>query len=422
MSPPRHLPPNGPLPDLVSRHFEEASFLWTLRRRAVDAPHYTFADLERLDERIEAHLDGLRIAGASAEAVIDEGLDVAGPGEVFVSAAIAIESGSESRLSPVLEFARDSEPGLEAFLAALCWLPGPRVADVLGHLARREDPTLCRIALAGHAAHGQAPGAMLHQSLSSRDTGLRALALQVVGELGRREFLPEAKLALTSEDERCRYVAARTCALLEERAALPVLRSLTERVGRNEAEAVSLAVRRMELADARAWLMGFTEQPEQRRLAIAGIAATGDPFFIPWLLRMMRMPELARVAGESFRFITGADLSDRPLEGVAPKVEVETAANEDDVLEIEADADLPWPSPDAVEAWWARRKGNFHPESRYLLGHPMTVASLRGALALGRQRERRAAALELAMRHPGQPLFDVEAPGFKQRKWLSALQ
>jgi len=78
MSPPRHLPPNGPLPDLVSRHFEEASFLWTLRRRAVDAPHYTFADLERLDERIEAHLDGLRIAGASAEAVIDEGLDVAG--------------------------------------------------------------------------------------------------------------------------------------------------------------------------------------------------------------------------------------------------------------------------------------------------------------------------------------------------------
>ncbi|QRK11038.1 hypothetical protein JQX13_13770 [Archangium violaceum] len=58
MNPSRPLPPNGPLPAFVSRHFEDASFLWALRNRAVDSSHYTFADLELLDERVESHLDG----------------------------------------------------------------------------------------------------------------------------------------------------------------------------------------------------------------------------------------------------------------------------------------------------------------------------------------------------------------------------
>ncbi|MBZ4420404.1 TIGR02270 family protein [Myxococcus sp. RHSTA-1-4] len=422
MSPPGPLPPNGPLPDFVSRHFEEASFLWTLRHRAIDAAHYTFADLERLDERVEAHLDGLRIAGAAAEAVIDEALSVAGAGEIFASAALALESGSTARLSPVLELARDSDAGLEAFVSAHCWLPWPRVAKALGQLAHEDDTVLCQAALAGHAAHGQDPGAVLPRALSSTDAGLRARALQVVGELRRRELLPVARQALASEDEACRFFAARACVLLGERAALSVLRSLAGSAGAHAAEAVSLAVRRMERGEAREWLMGFTERPEHRRLALAGSAALGDTFFIPWLLRMMRVPELARAAGEAFRFITGADLSERSLEGTAPEAGPDTAEQEDETPEAESDADLPWPAPDAVAAWWAERKRDYHPETRYLLGRPMTPEALREVLGVGRQRERRAAALELAMRHPGQPLFDIKAPGFRQRQWLAALQ
>ncbi|OJH33680.1 hypothetical protein BON30_47435 [Cystobacter ferrugineus] len=116
------LPSNDPLPEIVSRHFEEASFLWTLRRRAIHAPHYTFTDLERLDERVEAHLDGLRIAGGAAQAVIDEALSVAGGGEIFAATVLAFDKGSADCLAPVLELARDSESGLEAFLSALSWL------------------------------------------------------------------------------------------------------------------------------------------------------------------------------------------------------------------------------------------------------------------------------------------------------------
>lgn len=41
----------------------DASFLWGLRSTAVSAPHYNLADLAKLDGRVEAHIDGLRIAG-----------------------------------------------------------------------------------------------------------------------------------------------------------------------------------------------------------------------------------------------------------------------------------------------------------------------------------------------------------------------
>ena len=44
---------------VLSQHAENASFLWELRNRAVAAPHYSLADLAKLDLRVEANLDGL---------------------------------------------------------------------------------------------------------------------------------------------------------------------------------------------------------------------------------------------------------------------------------------------------------------------------------------------------------------------------
>ena len=49
--------------EIVSQHAEEAAFLWLLRSNAIHAPHYSLKDLAKLDDRVEAHLDGLRIAG-----------------------------------------------------------------------------------------------------------------------------------------------------------------------------------------------------------------------------------------------------------------------------------------------------------------------------------------------------------------------
>jgi len=48
----------------------------------------------------------------------------------------------------------------------------------------------------------------------------------------------------------------------------------------------------------------------------------------------------------------------------------------------------------------------------------MTIEWLKTVLRDGRQRQRAAAALELAIRQPGTPLFNVKAPGFRQIELL----
>ncbi len=47
---------------IVSQHAEEAAFLWLLRSNAIHQPHYALKDLAKLDDRVAAHLDGLRVA------------------------------------------------------------------------------------------------------------------------------------------------------------------------------------------------------------------------------------------------------------------------------------------------------------------------------------------------------------------------
>jgi len=55
----------------------------------------------------------------------------------------------------------------------------------------------------------------------------------------------------------------------------------------------------------------------------------------------------------------------------------------------------------------------------WLCDKPMSIDWLQVVLRDGYQRQRAAAALELAIRQPGTLLFNVKAPVFRQIQWLS---
>src|SRR5689334_17048289 len=118
------------IPLVLEQHAEEADFLWVLRDAAVHAPHYSVEDLSRLDLRLEAHLDGLRIAGPSGWQVVRDILKLESPGEIFAAAVIAFESGDPKRTDLVLD-AGTATPDLErGLVSAIGWLP-PKKADRL---------------------------------------------------------------------------------------------------------------------------------------------------------------------------------------------------------------------------------------------------------------------------------------------------
>jgi uncharacterized protein (TIGR02270 family) len=181
-----------------------------------------------------------------------------------------------------------------------------------------------------------------------------------------------------------------------------------------------MALRRMSVVEAHHWRQAVAQKAHLQKIALIGAGAIGDPALVPWLIEYMSVPEMARVAGESCAMITGVDLAYEQLEGKWPEgFEAGPTENpEDEDVQMDPDEDLPWPEPRLIQEWWQKNKANFRSGVRYLCGKPISEQQCHHVLRYGYQRQRAAAAIELVMMKPGQPLFEVRAPGFRQQKLL----
>lgn len=408
------------IPVVIEQHAEEAAFHWLLRDAAVCDPHYSLDDLAKLDNRLDAHIDGLRIAGEAGWEICKEALRFEEPGEIFTAAFLAVESGDVARVKTVFE-AGSALPELSrGLISALGWLPYPQAESHIQPLLVNESPDLRRIAIAACAIHRQDPGHALSDALSSDDALLQARALRAAGQLGRIDLLPMIQLHLTTDNDLCRYAAAWSTTLLGDHRAISTLQNFAHSSLPYQEEAAKIALRRMDLATAHDWQQALAQSLQTMRLAIIGAGVIGDPVSIPWLIEQMAIPELARVAGEAFTMITGIDIAYEDLEGEWPD-DFEagpTEDPEDENVDMDPDEDLPWPQPQLIDQWWRTHRGELQDGTRHLLGKPMSLEWLQDVLRNGMQRQRAAAALELAMRQPGQPLFEVRAPGFRQQYLL----
>ena len=61
--------------------------------------------------------------------------------------------------------------------------------------------------------------------------------------------------------------------------------------------ACAMAIRRMSVQEAQAWLKTLASNPGTRRLAVQAAGVIGDPANIPWLMQQMADPIVARVGG-----------------------------------------------------------------------------------------------------------------------------
>ena len=171
---------------MVSQHAEQASFLWTLRDRAVDDAAYTLENLETLDSRVEAHVDGLRVAGRNGLDVVRATYSMEEAGEVFATTVMAMEPGAAVRpvFDSVLEAPLSHPDVARGLISALAWIPFSRIEHKVAPLLVARSPAHRRIAIAAYAAHRRDPGPPLAKAIACEDDARRARALRVVGELG----------------------------------------------------------------------------------------------------------------------------------------------------------------------------------------------------------------------------------------------
>jgi uncharacterized protein (TIGR02270 family) len=408
------------IPHIVEQHAEEAAFLWLLRDAAVDAPHYDLKDLARLDERVEAHIDGLRVAAEPgweiALAQLDQHQEAS---ELFAAGVLALESQDQARIDQVIAVVEAVPEATRGLISALGWLRPESLRGLVKSFLDDPSPVRRMLGLAACSVHRIDPHSHLGRLLSDDATIVRARALRLIGELGRADLNQELRNAVQDPDETCRFWAARSAGLTGERGlAIPILKQHAEGEAAFKWRALDLVLRIMPQTEAMAWLRGLNSDPRHARLAVTACGILGDPAFIPWLIARMEIPDLARAAGESFSMITGIDLAYDDLETDAPQnfQAGPTDNPADDNVALDPDEDLPWPDPALLRQWWERESSRFPTGTRHLLGRPLSTEACQHALTAGFQRQRRAAAFELVLARLDAPLFNWRR-GARAQQW-----
>lgn len=370
---------DGPLkflPDLVEEHFEELAFLWGQRRDALTSRRFFPRDLDRLEKRIEAHLQGLLIAGADLVEFVRPGLEGDDAGAAFAAGYGLLHS----RLPGA------GERVWEAFASA----NGGR-AD----------------GLAEAFAHGPAEGLLprLQDAVASAEPYRSAAAAEALALRGRLRPDGRAQEAwLASDEPAVRQRAFRVVAL----AAFPQSRSVFERGLADPEPAVRAGARRAALWSRQAWVLdearrgrGPAEPDSMRLVAATGDAADlgcisawvkdggagperygilgtfGHPDGVDTLLRAMAGLDLAAAAfaGQAFTKITGEDV-DSGRRTVVPPAD----GKEPDAFEAEFLDEVALPDERKARAAWEKRRPDFANGTRWCRGIDLSHGCPEGAL------------------------------------------
>ncbi|MER2526518.1 MAG: TIGR02270 family protein [Candidatus Competibacter denitrificans] len=406
--------PSNAIKDEITHCIDEAKALWKKRQIGIDAPYFSLRDLANLDSRLNQQLDALRQNSTQSWSLLEQRFT--GPqyslDDLFPATVLAFsETASQSWRGFLIELIGTDERPITAVIETLGWLPLDHIKEPLLQLLAAANPLHQRIALAVCAHHRADAGDYLTAALQSDVPELRACALKAAGEIGRLDLLPALRQHLTAEPPDQRFWAAWSAIRMGERG------QITEILGEFALTdsplyqfALPLLPHTLPEPHRQHWLEAIKDQAVHSRDAITSVGATGDPWQIPWLVAQMQHPELARVAGQAFTLITGLDLVEHQL----AQPTANDSPNPKDPMR-----GLPWPNPDAITTWWQANETRFQRGIRYLLGHPITPDHCLHVLVNGYQRQRAAAALELALIQTGMPLFAVHAPAAEQQELLN---
>lgn len=406
-------PPENCFRDIYEQYADDAAFLWVMRSVAVDQPHYTKEDLARLERRIQYSLDGLMSSTDLGWSLCEAALAMEGAGEVFIAAVTAFKSHESGKIKQAVDAGLASGAAFPGLVSALGWLRPELALPWIERFLISKDLNHKHLGLAACSARRHDPGEALVKLLNRDDClqhkKLHARALRLIGELRRLDLMPVLSRAMAADDEEVAFWANWSAILLGNRAAVTQLKPYLFKDGPFQDRAIQIAFRVLPVEQARQWIMGMAQEETLGRAVIRATAVLGDPHAVNWLILEMQKSALARAAGEAFTMITGIDLEEQRLIQVQPP-EVERVPNDDPQdgnVAMDEDEKLPWPDAEKIALRWQQQGRNFIIGQRYFMGRPISSPWLLDCLEHAAQRQRHAAALELALTDPAHPLHNT---------------
>jgi uncharacterized protein (TIGR02270 family) len=332
------LPPAPSMPDIIEEHLSELGFLWEQRERGIVAPDWTVKDLATIEERAEAHLDGLRIAGAHAVALARPALAAKETGLAAAAAFVMLAFGRVELEHEVLQALATAPPkARDGIRLALRHADITRMSPVLIELATSSPATAARAAaLDVLAFHRLPPPKGIPMLLADPDPEVRRLVFDAAGRFGGPWSYDVLREALDGDVPALRVAALRASA----RMGLMGLDESCRQAGTRPQKPVSEALEFLGLlgnAKDLSILQNSMTRPDLAAAALSGMGKLGAIAAIPTILEAMTVEPLAEAATRAFSRITGAEA---------------------------------WVPPDPVKAraWWEKEKGRFPVEGRWQAG------------------------------------------------------
>jgi len=407
---------------VVAQHLEDAAALRNSRAVLLRSPHVELKRLARLDERLNAYLDGALVAGDDGYRAALAALESPGVGQLFVAAVLAIERLDTAQIDRMLALAEAlPQDAPRALASAFGWVSAQSLRGLTASLLKSEQPWARWLGMASCAAHRVDPGALLAAAVTEPQPILRATALRTAGKLGRVDLLPAVLAQLRSDDPPTRAAAAWAAVVLGDgRDGAQALQTLALTSGPGASEALQVSLLAAQPDSARAMVRRLASEGAPLRTTLRATAWAGDVQAVPWLIRQMADDAHARLAGEAFSFLTGADLSLLDLErrdaGRAAGGPSDDPGDAD--VALDEDESLPWPDVERVQAWWDTHRASMPTGQRCFMGAAASSGHCAEVLRTGGQRQRHAAALLLSLMKPGTAVFNVAAPAWRQQRAL----
>lgn len=400
-----------PFKHILEQHVDDATFLWVLRAAAVNQPHYLASDVAALEARVDANLDGILASLhrswplCLAAAEFEEG------GEAFMLAVTAFRSLEVDKIRQAVDLAVANPQTFKGFVSAMGWLPGKLCYEWIKKFFSSKELVHKYLAVAACSVRRENPGEYLQRILSRDDCIshdlLYARCLRIIGELKLVDRIDALEMALESESKSVRFWATWSSVLLGKRHLALSLEDYVLSPSPLREKALQLAFRTLPMDVAKSWISRLSQNEENLRIIIRATAVLGDPQAVPWLLELMKNPRHARLAAEAFSQISGINLESHDLTIDVPDITAFDRESEPD--DINEDENLPWPSYEKLAAVWQKYGRNFKSGDRYFLGKTLDEEHLRSTIIHGYQRNRHAAALELAIKNPSQILVNTKA-------------
>jgi uncharacterized protein (TIGR02270 family) len=411
------------VPNVLQQHADDVVALAAGRHALTTAPYVNLSRLRRADQRLMAHLDGLRLAGAEADALFRGMREQLSSGSVFALSLAALQRRDWVALEGILAIVQSLPETLDGLLGAFGWLEPSQLQGIAPWLLESREPFRRVVGISLCVIHGLDPGLAAARYVHDPDAAVRARAVRAAGELGIRE-LHTACLGAIANDPDVRPWAAWSGVLLGDRhRALDVLAEYAVQPGEHRDAYFRLMLQAMMLPSAHSFLHHVSQQSGNVPRILAGSGIVGDPVYVPWLIRQMEEPIRARRAGEAFTLITGVNLGAQALDRPAPPAVTSGPTDDPDDPDVAVDLDdgLSWPDAENIRLWWDANGGRFQPGARYFMGEAVTRAHCIDVLKNGHQRQRIMAAHYLCLLDPGTPLFNTSAPAGRQQRLLAQM-